>query len=256
MTTAPTLPPSRQPRRGWRARTRAGWIGLGLALLCAWVFTLWPGLDLWVARLPQAADGHFVGNDWGWVLLLYKTIPAIGWLYFVVGAGAQLLRRVRPGAVSPRWGRRLAALMLVSALGSGLLINAGLKEHWGRARPRDVVELAVPDATAASAPDRHFSPALQPTDQCRRNCSFTSGHAASGWVLMAVGLMGPVAVRRRWLAIGLTTGVLASAGRILQGGHFLSDTLFSGLIVWGTGWVVREIWLRVVARRRARRPAI
>jgi hypothetical protein len=38
----------------------------------------------------------------------------------------------------------------------------------------------------------------------------------------------------------------------LQGGHFLSDTLFAGVTIWATGWIVREVWLRRVALRRKR----
>jgi len=94
-----------------------------------------------------------------------------------------------------------------------------------------------------------------PTNQCEHNCSFVSGHATSGFILMAVGLMGSVATRRRWMWIGLAWGAIVSLARIAEGGHFLSDTLFAGLAVWGSGWLIREAWLRHVALRwrRARR---
>ncbi len=238
--------PGRAARRGWRARNKAGWIGLTLALLLAWIFTVWPQLDLWASGLFHDASGAFIGDRLLFTRLLYRGIPVTGIVYAVLGVVVITVSLWRPHPIGGRWSRRLAALAWVSVLGSGLLVNAGLKEHWGRARPREVVEFGG---------QQHFSPALVPTDQCRHNCSFVSGHATSGYILMAVGLMGSVATRRRWLWIGLAWGTIVSLARIAEGGHFLSDTLFAGLAVWGSGWLIRELWLRHVALRwrRARR---
>jgi len=229
-------------RRGWRARARAGWSGLTIALLLGWVFTLWPQIDLWTSAQFRNANGAFVDDQRPWAYALYLAMPKIGWALFIAALVAVALGRRWPDRVPLRWRRRGASLALVSGLGSWLLVNVVLKEHWGRARPRDVAELV-------STAHHHFSLALVPADQCLHNCSFTSGHAASGFVIMAVGLMGSVATRRRWLAIGLALGALASAGRVVQGAHFLSDTLFSGVAIWATGWVVREVWLRLRALR-------
>jgi lipid A 4'-phosphatase len=240
---SPAPAPAAPRPRGRRARARAGWLGLAIALLAGWVFTAWPQLDLWTSAQFRDASGAFVGDQSAWVRFLYRAIPITGWLYAVVGIAVLLAWIKRAHPLGGRWSRRLAALAWVSLLGSGLLINAGLKEHWGRARPIQVTELGG---------KQHFSPALVPTDQCRHNCSFVSGHAASGFVIMAVGLMGSVATRRRWLLIGLAWGAVASLARIMQGGHFLSDTLFAGVTIWASGWVIRELWLRHVALRRKR----
>ncbi len=233
------------PRRGWRARHKAGWIGLTLALALAWIFTAWPQLDLWASGQFHAGGG-FVGDRLAFVRFLYHGIPWSGKFYALVGLVILVVSLWRPHPIGGRWSRRLAALAWVSLLGSGLLVNAGLKEYWGRARPVQVSEFGG---------KQHFSPPLVPTDQCAHNCSFVSGHATSGYILMAVGLMGSVATRRRWLWIGLAWGAVVSLARIAEGGHFLSDTLFAGLAVWGSGWLIREAWLRHVALRwrRARR---
>jgi membrane-associated PAP2 superfamily phosphatase len=44
------------------------------------------------------------------------------------------------------------------------------------------------------------------------------------------------------MALGL--GAALSLARIAQGGHFLSDTLFSGLIMWGTAWALAKMLLK------------
>jgi len=243
---SPTPPVPATARRGWRARSRAGWTGLTLAFLLAWVFTLFPQADLWTSAQFRDATGVFIDDQHAWAAALYWAMPKIGWVYFVGSLAVIVVGRRWPGRVPFRWRRRASSLALVSALGSWLVVNVLLKEHWGRARPREVSELV------ASA-HHHFTLALVPADQCLHNCSFTSGHAASGFVIMAVGLMGSVATRRRWLLVGLVTGAAASAGRVVQGAHFLSDTLFAGIAIWATGWLVREVWLRQVALRRRRR---
>ncbi len=236
--------PERAPRRGWRARHKAGWIGLALALALAWIFTAWPQLDLWASGQFHDANGEFIGDHYAFVRFLYHGIPWSGKLYALAGVAVIVVSRWRPHPIGVRWSRRLVALAWVSILGSGLVVNAGLKEYWGRARPVQVTQFGG---------SRHFSPALTPTDQCAHNCSFVSGHATSGYILMAVGLMGSVATRRRWLWIGLAWGAVVSLARIAEGGHFLSDTLFAGLAVWASGWLIREAWLRLVALRRRRR---
>lgn len=237
----------RRPLR--RARLRAGWHGLLAGLALALVFTAWPEIDLWVSRQFQVAGAEFVGDRYLWVRVLYRAVPIVGWLYAAASLAVLAAGRLAPSRIPFRWRRRASSLLLVSVLGSLLLINVVLKEHWGRARPREVGELIG----SASPSPRHFSPALVPTDQCVHNCSFSSGHAASGFVIMSVGLMGPVAVRRRWWWIGVTLGTVASLARVMQGGHFLSDVLFSGWLLWACGWLVREAWLwgRVRRLRRA-----
>jgi lipid A 4'-phosphatase len=240
VTTPPPASPAAARRRAWRARARAGWIGLSVALLLAWVFTIWPQLDLWTSGRFHGPGNTFVGDDFAAVRFLYRAIPLSGKLYAALGLAVIVASFWRRHPIGGRWSRRLVALAWVSLLGSGLLVNAGLKEYWGRARPVQVAQFGGP---------QHFSPALSPTDQCAHNCSFVSGHATSGYILMAVGLMGSVTTRRRWLWIGLAWGAVVSAARIAEGGHFLSDTLFAGVAVWGSGWLVREAWLRMVALR-------
>jgi lipid A 4'-phosphatase len=213
-----------------------------VALVLIALFALWPELDLWTSAQFRDAKGGFTGNGWAWVRVLYRGIPITGWLMALLGIAVLLAvwRTGSRGWLGARWSRRLVALTWVSLLGSLLVVNLGFKEYWGRARPVQVTQFGG---------TQQFSPPLLPTNQCTHNCSFVSGHAASGFVIMAVGLMGSVATRRRWLLAGLAWGGIASLARIMQGGHFLSDTLFSGVAIWATGWIVRELWLRHVALR-------
>ena len=72
--------------------------------------------------------------------------------------------------------------------------------------------------------------------------------------LAAIGLLGTPARRRRWAHIGLAAGLVIGAGRVLQGGHFLSDILVAGLVMHGTGLAIRQFWAgRRLQRQEAAR---
>lgn len=234
------------PRPGWRLRERE-WAWFAAALvLCSLGFAAAPGVDLWAARMLHGPGG-FAGATHPAVLLLHQAVPWLGRGAFLVALALALAGPRLAGWPGPRWRRRLTALGLAMLLGVGLLVNGALKEGWGRPRPAAVQELGG----AA-----RFVPAFRPSDQCRTNCSFVSGHAATGFALGVLGIFGAPATRRRWLLAGLAAGLLIGLARMSQGGHFLSDVLFSGLAMWFTHLALRAGWLRRTAwrRRRARSP--
>jgi lipid A 4'-phosphatase len=68
-------------------------------------------------------------------------------------------------------------------------------------------------------------------DQCTANCSFSSGHGALGFWVIAFALLAPPRWRPYAVAAALCFGLLVGFARIAQGGHFLSDTAFSALAV-------------------------
>ena len=239
---------SRRQGKHWPARQRE-WLLLGANFLgLALLFSIWPGLDLaasgffYQAPEPGTAVGvgKFVGNQFAVIGWIHEALPWFGRASALVGL-MLLLRTIRPGPIQLRWWRRWLALGLLMLLGNGLVINGLLKETWGRARPVDVQGFGG----LAS-----FSPALLASSQCDSNCSFVSGHAATGFGLLAVGMLGSAATRRRWLKVGLLAGLAAGLIRIAQGGHFLSDVLFSGWVMWLCAALLREAWLRLRLRRR------
>jgi lipid A 4'-phosphatase len=115
-------------------------------------------------------------------------------------------------------------LLLALLVGPGLIVNLGLKEHWGRARPSYVAEFGGP---------QRYTPPLAPTHECDSNCGFVSGDAALAFFLMAGAFVDPRR-RRAWLLAGLAAGGVVGFWRMAAGGHFLSDIVFAGLVVYGT----------------------
>jgi membrane-associated PAP2 superfamily phosphatase len=227
----------------WRARDWE-WASLAAVLIMSsMLFALWPQLDLLAARVMHGPNG-FRGGEYALVQMLYHGTPWVGRVAFAVALIIGLTAVVSGKFPSARWSRRMCLLGLSLLFGTGLLVNGVLKEGSGRARPVAVQEFGGPAM---------FTPAFRPTNQCRTNCSFVSGHAATGFALGAVGLLGAPAMRRRWLLIGIVAGSIIGLGRMSQGGHFLSDVIFSGIAMWGCNLTIRKVWLRLALRRLAYR---
>jgi len=222
-------------------RQAAGW--LAVFAVVALVYGVWPTLDLRLADALHDPSSGFIGRDWGWVLASYHAVPWFGRLLLL---GVLLClwgpRTVR--LVSPRARRAATGLLVALLVGLTLVVNLTLKETWGRARPHQVSEFGG---------SRQYTPPLQPASQCQRNCSFTSGHAATGFALIGAGALAGARRRRHWWLLGTAAGAIIGAGRMLQGDHFLGDVLFSWLILWALAWLLRLVWLHLALRRRAPR---
>lgn len=202
-------------------------------LAFAALFLAFPEIDLAAsAAFYRPGEGFFLRDSWPATLIYEATriltlLLALGLIGALVRA--QLARAGRWAALRGR----LWFLLIALLLGPGLLAHAILKDHWDRARPRQVEQFGG---------DRQFTPALIPADQCRRNCSFVSGHAVMGFYLAALGFV--TGRQRRWLAAGLAAGAVIGLVRIVQGGHFLSDVVFAFYTVWFTALALHVLMTR------------
>ncbi len=187
-------------------------------VLVSFLFYFLPETDIWFSRFFFTLEEHFLYGDLLWVRSLYAAgsnapFVLIPLFILVILLGTRF-----------KWfeqKRRLTVFaLLVLIVGPGLIVNVIFKEHWDRARPRNVVEFEG---------DRDFSPAWVISDQCESNCSFVSGHASMGFYAM---ILGWLLASRSWLLAGIIFGFLMSMVRIIQGGHFLSDVLLAGFIVY------------------------
>ena len=215
---------------------KAIWPWLAVALVAAGVFTAWPGLDLWVTGLFWSPEHGFFLGSWPPFHWAYAGLPALTWtiILALLALLAFVILAERPVGIFDR--RHILFLLLSFAIGPGLLTNTVLKDHWGRARPSPVVEFGG---------SKEFTPALLPSGQCDHNCSFVSGHGAMAFSLIGFAFLPASRRRRRQLAAAaLGFGAFVGLARIAQGGHFLSDTVFAGLLATGTAWLVHR-WVVV-----------
>jgi membrane-associated PAP2 superfamily phosphatase len=137
---------------------------------------------------------------------------------------------LRPGA--RRWRSTGAFLLITLILGPGVLVNAVFKNHWGRPRPKHIVQF---DGTQPYRP-----PLLK--GEAGTAKSFPAGHPSVAFAYAAIFLLlRPKRPRLAWAVLGASTAIGAGMGaaRMAAGGHFLSDVLWSALITWWAAWFVR-----------------
>jgi lipid A 4'-phosphatase len=207
-------------------------IGIALAVL----LVILPLIDLSISSwFYNGQDFVWQRSSWaGFVQKAIRTatiVIAVGTIALAVWA--TIAHRALLGLDARRW----LFLFLALAIGPGLVANTILKDHWGRPRPREVVEFG------GSLP---FSPPLVIAAQCERNCSFVAGDPTIGWYASSFAYVAPVRRRRPvfWGGIGL--GVLIGLLRIGMGGHFFSDVLFGAAAVLG---VIAALHMLMFGRR-------
>jgi membrane-associated PAP2 superfamily phosphatase len=200
----------------------------------ALVVTLGPLLLLLAAvvvstlELDRAVSAWFFNSPEGWVfadrrlwrwLYHYGTLPG---LLLTVAAVLGLAvgfwnARVRA------WRRSLLVIVLTTVIGAGLLVNAILKPYWGRPRPRQIQQFGG---------QWDYRPIIPPGVPGKGQ-SFPCGHCTMGFIFVTLGFSYR---RSKWLAVGgvvfgMSYGALLSACRIVQGAHFLSDTIGSLAVI-------------------------
>ena len=130
------------------------------------------------------------------------------------------------GRISIARYRKVAGFLLLTLLlGSGVIANAVLKDHWGRPRPSQLEEFG---GTMA------FEPVLS-IDPASSGKSFPCGHATMGFFFFAVAMAMPKAwsgARLATAAFGLALGCCLGWIRMVQGGHFLSDVIWAAATMW------------------------
>ena len=111
------------------------------------------------------------------------------------------------------------------------IINLFLKNVWGRPRPEDIFELGGTN---------DFVSWYQFSDACTSNCSFVSGDAAVGFSLIVLYF---VTNNLKYVYLSIVFGFLLGMVRIAEGGHFLSDVVFSAIIVFFFSFIIKKHFL-------------
>ena len=194
--------------------------GLPLIILLAGTAIIaMTGADLKIATFFYCGNAWPLGDMPPWrQFYRFGFYPA-----YILGGAALLLFTagfIKQPLVSYRKGAAFMVILL--ALGPGLMVNTVFKDHWGRQRPRDITIFCG---------TKLFH---QPWERggAGNGKSFPSGHGASAFYLA----MPYFVLRRRkpylaaWIfSGGMIYGVLMGIARITQGGHFVSDILWA----WG-----------------------
>lgn len=183
---------------------------------------IFPHIDITVSSwFFDSATGTFPARTQAFAEWVRRDMPRV---LFAIAIMVLAIRVAGEWLKEPIFGvtRRVAAFLLCSlAVGPGLVVNLILKDSWGRPRPSTIREFGGGDI---------YVPPLVMSDQCDRNCSFSSGHGALGFWPVALALLAPPAWRPVAVAAAVVFGAMVGFVRIAQGGHFLSDVVVSAII--------------------------
>jgi lipid A 4'-phosphatase len=228
-----------------KSMDRAGLlIALLVASVAGLVLGLLPDIDLSIARaffrLAQSGTSAPAPDIETAVVILREAGLWIEIALIVLPIAAIAIKLIWPGGPMLIPGRALVFLAVSLALGPGLLVNVGLKNHWGRPRPGSIAQFGG---------DEQFVPWWEPNGGCEKNCSFVSGEASAAFWAIAPAALTPPELRPLAYGVALTFGVAISLSRMAMGAHFLSDTIFAGVFTFIIIWLTYASIYRWTAAR-------
>ena len=212
------------------------WIALGVGIAAGLVFGLYPELDLRLAALFYDVGAKNFGLRADRLANFARQAAMwISWAFALPAIAALALKIIFPRKPLIISARSMIFILLTIFLSAGLLSNLIFKSHWGRPRPVATVEFG------GSLP---FMPWWDPRGACPRNCSFFSGEAATAFWTYAPAALAPPQYRALAYA-GATIFGLATGGlRMTFGGHYATDVIFAGVVVFLVIWLVHGFIFR------------
>lgn len=205
-----------------------------LSLLAGAVFFFFPQIDLYVSSLFFNTSEKFYLEHSPWVRFIYHVAPLFS---IAVGVGTVLaivwMIIKKTDELFNIKKKVYIFIILFLFLVPGMLVNNGFKEFSGRARPRNVIEFNG---------SKEFTKIFVNKKQCDSNCSFVSGHSASGFFFCTLSLIFVGRRRKQLFWFGIFMGSLLGFVRIVAGGHFLSDVYFSFVVVYLFGLLL-HYWM-------------
>lgn len=172
-----------------------------------------PRVDQWASGLAYE-HGQFLLAHASWAYAIRRFMNALVW--FTIGLSAIGFFVAWFWKGKPQWLTQRVCLYIVLcfAIAPGLLVNAVLKNHWGRPRPLQTNLFGGHDA---------YQKVWVKSDVCPTNCSFVCGDCAAAFAFFC---FVPLVRRKKTVfTVVALFGLLLGAIRLLQGGHYLSDVL-------------------------------
>jgi lipid A 4'-phosphatase len=198
-------------------------------IISSLIFVFFPQIDIYISGLLYDPKYGFTANGTWYEDILYNSVKPIIFIAIALPILIWIYNIFTKKNLLHINGKVIGYLLLVLAIGPGLIVNDLFKEHWGRARPAQTVIFGG---------QKEFTPAYVISDQ--GGYSFSSGHTAGAFFLVALALL---ARRNRafWMSLAFVYGILVSYVRIAAGGHFFSDTVVSFFIVYITSLMLYGI---------------
>ena len=213
------------------------WMAFGLlAGLGLTIGYVWPQLDLVVSRWFYEPDIGFAAANQPLFKILHIMATKGAWIFGLLLLGLTIFTALSRRAFGGMGAKEWLFVTLALLIGPVLIANVGFKDHWGRARPHQIVEFGGQEA---------FSPALIPQPVKFTNGSFVAGDPSFGFYLASFAYVAPPRRRRLMNVAGVLIGGLFGFARIAMGAHFLSDVLFSAIFMLAAPALLHVVMYRL-----------
>lgn len=205
-------------------------IAFGFILL---IFVMFPVLDLEISSLFYSEEFGFLYKKQAIVVLLYKAIPILTKLFVLICSLYQLYILIKFKNLKKALSSWTFFLIISAVIAPGITVNSLLKDNFGRARPREIIEFGG---------SKEFSRAFAISSQCSKNCSFSSGHAAMGYYFSSIAYVARSLYFTRIYIISIFFGSIVGLSRVIMGGHFASDVIASAFLVLLLNHLIYLLW--------------
>ncbi len=194
-----------------------------MTILAGVIFFVFPQIDLSVSAFFFKNE-HFYLAKAPFVKFIYNYAPLLAVLTGIFAFFATIFMTIKKIDLLFGFRRKIYLFMFLALLvGPALIVNLVLKENFGRARPRNIVEFGG---------NKEFTKPFSMSNQCEKNCSFVSGHSSAGFYFCTLSLIFLGRKKRLVFWGGILLGTIIGFIRIIGGGHFASDIYFSFVAVY------------------------
>ena len=213
-------------------------LSLVVFLISIIFLTVGSSLDLFVSKLFYKGNKVFILQSFSNITFLARDVflPFLV-LYILVLPIISMYTPIKKIYFGFKFKlKNILFLWATSFINIILIINLLLKNLWGRARPNDILALDGSE---------DFTPWYQISDSCASNCSFVSGDASVGFSLITLFFL---TKNKNFYWLALISGLFLGSIRILEGGHFLSDVIVGGCVVFLLTYLLHVFYIKQLDR--------
>ncbi len=211
------------------------WRFITITLLISIVFFVFPNLDITFSGLFFSNDNQFIASEKTWFIYFVRKmiLPLMALLSFFIPLAAIIKHLFYKEKILNICVRDWLYFFSCLILGTGIIVNSIFKNLWGRARPNDTIVFGG---------DQPFSIPWLNVEYCDTNCSFVSGDVSFFTLSLALLI---IFNKTSWNIFAYILIVVVSILRIMEGDHFLSDTLMSFIITYLVIKVLHSIFKKM-----------
>ena len=183
--------------------------------------TVGPEIDIYISSLFYYGDKQFLVQSYYPISIFFRKIllPILLIYVFILPIVLKFLPLQKIYFDYRFSVSEIIFIWVSGAITMLLIVNVILKNMWGRVRPNDISYF---DGVY------NFTPWYKISNTCASNCSFVSGDSSVGFLLIIFYFL---TKKNTYLYLGLIFGSVLGFIRIIAGGHFFSDIIFSQIVV-------------------------